>query len=165
MSITFSADEIFEIAEHIEQQAAGFYKKAAEKTKDKESKNMFLEFSAMVADHAETFGKMRQGLSQADLTPATFDPDGEVVLYLKSFAEAHGWEGKGGQKEEFTGTETPEQILNSALTAEKDSVAFYVGIKDMVAKESGKNQVENIIKQEMQHIALINGKLIALKKN
>jgi len=164
MTISFNPDEVFEIAEQIEKKASFFYKEAAEKAKIKDARQMFLEFSAMEAEHARMFAEMRTELSQTDTTPATYDPDGQVVLYLKSYAEAHGWEGKMDTQEEFTGQETPEEVLHSALRAEKDSVAFYVGIKDMVMREAGKQTVEKIIKEEMKHIGSLTGMLNELKK-
>lgn len=163
MAMTFSADEVFEIAEKIEREAADYYQKAAKAAKDKEAGKVFSDFSAMETEHADTFAKMRQDLDQIDQVPTTFDPDGEVVLYLQSFAQAHGWEGKSAQKDEFSGNETPQQILQSALGAEKNSVSFYMGIRNLVAREESKKQIDNIIKEEMQHIGVITAKLAALK--
>ncbi len=40
-------------------------------------------------------------------------------------------------------------LLELALSFEKDSVVFYVGVKDLVPPEVGKEQVDEIIKEEM----------------
>ena len=42
MSITFNADEVFEMAEQIERNGAKFYREAATKTSDRQTKDMFL---------------------------------------------------------------------------------------------------------------------------
>ena len=163
MAITFNADEIFDIAVQIEENASGFYSEASKITKDDETKKMLSEFSTMEAGHAHEFADMRQELSQADKEPMTFDPDEEAALYLKSFSEAHGWEGRSAKGIKLSGNETREEILKSALGAEKDSVAFYVGIKDVVFGKSGKEKVEKIIKEEMKHITGISSMLAAMK--
>lgn len=156
MAITFNADEVFDIAVQIERNASDFYREAADITADEATKQMMLEFSKMEAGHAQEFSEMRQELSASDKEPMTFDPNDEAAMYLKSFSEAHGWEGRSAKRVEFTSKETRDEILRSALGAEKDSVAFYVGVKDIVFGKSGKEQIDKIIKEEMKHITAIS---------
>lgn len=163
MSIVFNADEVFEMAVDIEQNGVEFYEKAAKASADPDSQKMFTDFSAMEAEHAKTFAQMRKELAQEDKEPMTYDPYEETVLYLQSMATAHGWEGKAKAGDEFTGNESPEEIIDRALAAEKHSVAFYVGIKDIVFGKSGKEKVETIIREEMQHIRTLNSRLADLK--
>jgi len=47
--------------------------------------------------------------------------------------------------------------------AEKDSIVFYLGMKDMVPAKLGKNRLDDIIKEEMEHIKIIGKKLSAFK--
>ena len=46
---------------------------------------------------------------------------------------------------------------------EKDSIAFYLGMKDMVPDDLGKSNMDAIIREEMSHIQLLSEKLTALK--
>ena len=57
-----------------------------------------------------------------------------------------------------------ESIFKTALTAEKDSIAFYLGMKDLVPSAAGKVKIEDIIKEEMRHIRILGERLAALKK-
>ncbi len=50
-------------------------------------------------------------------------------------------------------------ILGAAIQAEKDSIAFYLGMKEMISVKSGKAKIDDIIKEEMNHIRLLAGKL------
>ena len=163
MSIVFNAEEIFEMAVDIEHNAAEFYKNAAGTAADEESRKMFLGFSTMEAEHARTFTQMKKELSREDKEPFTYDPDNEAVLYLQSMAQAHGWEGKASSANEFTGNENPEEVIDHALKAEEHSVAFYTGIKDIVFGKSGRENVEKIIREEMQHIRGLNTQLADLR--
>ncbi len=162
MSISFNADEIFEMAEEIERNGAKFYRKAAEHAADTEIKRLLTDFAAMEDGHLETFAEMRQQLSNGEKEAITFDPDNEAVLYLQSMADAHGWEGKKSIDEDLTGDESLTEILRIAIAAEKESVAFYVGIKDLVSEKAGKDKVDAVIKEEMAHIILLNNKLVSL---
>ena len=55
-----------------------------------------------------------------------------------------------------------KEILKSAITAEKDSIVFYIGIKDVVPSHLGKDKLDDIIKEEMSHIRLLSKKLLEL---
>jgi rubrerythrin len=50
-----------------------------------------------------------------------------------------------------------------AIGLEKDSIVFYVGLKESVSPRAGKDKVQAIIKEEIGHIAILSQKLEALK--
>jgi len=60
-------------------------------------------------------------------------------------------------------TSSIELILLNAIGMEKDSIVFYVGIKDLVSEKLGKNKIDNIIDEEKKHIRLLANELTALK--
>lgn len=162
MSITFNADEIFEIAEQIERNGAKFYREAAGNSVDADAKTMLLDLAAMEDGHVLTFAQMRKELTADEKESNVFDPDNEVALYLQTMADFHGTEGKVSPTEKLTGNESLADILKIALQAEKNSIAFYVGIKDMLANKEGKDRVQAIIVEEMVHVSTIGSKLQAL---
>ncbi|MHC5179674.1 MAG: ferritin family protein, partial [Planctomycetota bacterium] len=90
MSITFNADEIFEMAEQIERNGAKFYREAAQNASDGKVKEMLLEMAAMEDGHEKTFSQMRKELSAEDRESNVFDPDNEVAQYLQTMADFHG---------------------------------------------------------------------------
>ena len=163
MSITFNAFEIFEMAEQIERNGVKFYRKAAEGISDRDVRQMLLDFAEMEAEHEETFAGMRKQLSDRERELRVFDPENEVALYLQAMASGHVFDLKKDPGEQLTGTETVEDILKLAIDAEKDSIVFYLGLKDFVPVKAGKDRVEAIIKEEMGHIAVLNRRLPALK--
>jgi rubrerythrin len=65
--------------------------------------------------------------------------------------------------EKLGGIQTPQDLLKMAMGVERDSIAFYVGLKGSVSAIAGKDKVEAIIREEMGHIAILNEKLEALK--
>ena len=162
MSITFNADEVFEMAEEIEHNGAKFYREAADKASDTDVKKMLQELAVMEDGHEKTFAKMRTELSDQEKESATFDPDNEVAQYLQTLADFHGTEGKVSPTEMLTGQESMSDVLKIALQAEKNSIAFYVGIKDLVPSKAGKDKIQAIIIEEMAHVSTIGGKLQTL---
>ena len=53
--------------------------------------------------------------------------------------------------EKKLGTSSMEEILKEAILAEKDSIVFYLGMKEMVPENFGKTKIDAIIKEEMVH--------------
>ena len=157
MSFDFNVDEIFEIAEQIERNGACFYRKAAEKIQDADKKQLLAHLAEMENDHEKTFKKMRANLSEDEKIMTDFDPEGEVSGYLKALADTRIFYEK---ETDFTSF---EEILKSAITAEKDSIVFYTGMKDTVPGHLGKNKIDEIIKEEMGHIKILSNELLELK--
>jgi rubrerythrin len=153
MSYDFNADDIFEMAQQIEKNGAAFYRKAAEKIQDPDNKAMLLELANMEDQHEKTFASMRSELSAKEKESTVFDPEGEAVMYLKALADTRVFFEKTVDPSSMTA------ILKEAITAEKDSIVFYLGMKELVSKSLGQDKVENIIKEEMGHIRLLAGKL------
>ncbi|RKY08937.1 MAG: rubrerythrin [Planctomycetota bacterium] len=164
MPITFNANEIFQIAEQIERNGARFYRKAADSASDKETKQMFLEMADMEAGHLKTFEHMRRYLTYKEKAATVFDPDNEASIYLRTMADARGSEGKKSPTEELTGAESIEEILKIALSAEKDSVIYYFGLRSFVPPRAGRDKIEAIIAEEIKHITTLNKMLVSVQK-
>ncbi|MDA8139004.1 MAG: ferritin family protein [Desulfobacteraceae bacterium] len=158
MMYDFNADEIFEMAEQMERNGAKFYRTAAEKVKDKNANQFLLKLASMEDDHEKTFAKMRSQLKAAEKTATVFDPQGEAAEYLKALANTRVF------FEKNIDTSSMQAILKDAITAEKDSIVFYLGMRDMVPEELGRNRLDDIIKEEMGHIRLLSKELAASKK-
>jgi rubrerythrin len=158
MSYDFNADDIFEIAQQMERNGAAFYRDAAGSVEDSSVKEFLLEFAAMEDEHEKTFIELRKELTAAEKTPTVFDPNNESALYLKALADTRVF-----FKKEID-TSTIAGIFKSAITAEKDSIVFYLGMKDLVPGALGKDKMDGIIKEEMGHIKILSQKLAANKK-
>lgn len=161
MSVVFNADEIFEMAEQLERNGAKFYRAAAEKFSS--VRQLLLELAAMEDEHEQTFAAMRMELSGAEQQPTVFDPDGQAQMYLRSMSDGHVFDVKVDPVEQLGGLQTPEVVLKKAIDLEKDSIVFYVGLKQFVPPKAGKGRVQAIIEEEMSHIVTLNRQLADLK--
>jgi len=161
MVLDFNADEIFQIAEQIEQNGASFYRRAATLDFDEGTKKRLLELAKMEDAHEKTFAEMRRGLSGQEVTSTIFDPDSEVANYLKAMADSYVFE-PSATPEALLAGKSIEEVLKVAIGLEKDSIVFYLGIKDSVSERSGKDKIGDIIKEEMSHVTLLSNELKAL---
>ena len=154
----FNANDILQMAEQIERNGAAFYRECAGNVADSTAVELLEKLAAMEDDHEKTFASIRTELSAREKESTTFDPDGEAVLYLKALADTKVF------FEKRIDTSNMEDILKSAITAEKDSIVFYLGMKELVPADLGTTRVDAIIKEEMAHIKLLSNELVALKK-
>ncbi|MDI6448286.1 ferritin family protein [Anaerobaca lacustris] len=164
MSVTFNANEVFEMAEQIERNGAKFYREAATNTAARDMKDMFLNMAAMEDGHLKTFEAMRKELAAQEKAETVFDPYNEATLYLQTMADSKGSEGLKSPTEKLTGNESAQELLEIAIGAEKNSVLFYVGLKDLVSAQAGRDKVEAIIREEVRHVADLRKQLIALNE-
>ena len=88
-----------------------------------------------------------------------FDPHEEGSLYLSAMADTHGGEGSPAVADTLTGRETMAQILQTAIELEKKSILLYVGLRDLVPENLGKNQIDTIINEEKSHVVVLQRKL------
>ncbi len=161
MAISFSVDEIFEMAEQIERNAAKFYREAAQKASDKAIQKMFTDLVAMEDGHLRIFQEMRKQLGPEEKKPMTFDPDDEAALYLQTMADSHGTEGRKDLTTKLTGKETTREIFEIAVKAERNSIVFYTGLKGLVSA-AAKGKVDAIITEELGHLAVLKLQLAKL---
>lgn len=157
MSYDFNADDIFEMAEQMERNGGAFYRKAADAATEAQHKELLQKLAAMEDEHEKTFAAMRAELTAGEKASTVFDPNGESALYLRALADTRVF------FEKEIDITSMKDILKAALTAEKDSIVFYLGMKEMVPEKLGKSRLDNIVKEEMEHIKLIGRELSALR--
>ena len=157
MGNEFNANDIFEIAKQIEINGAKFYREAANRVDEEKHKQFLLGLADMEDSHEQTFADMQKDLKDSETAATAFDPEDESALYLKALADTRVFFEKGQPETTMKG------ILASAITAEKDSIAFYLGMKELTSEKMGKSKINDIIKEEMSHIQMLAGKLVEFK--
>jgi rubrerythrin len=162
MADTFNVDEVFEIACQIERNGAEFYRRAAEFASDAAVKELLSSLSAMESEHEQRFAELRDELGSSREALALQESE-EAALYLKAIAGGYVFKRGSDPAGELTGTESLEEILGTAIGLEKDSVVFYVGIKEAVPPHLGRDRVEAILKEEMIHVSMLSEQLKELR--
>ena len=155
MSYDFNADEVFEMAEQMERNGTKFYRDAAENATDPANKEMLIGLAKMEEAHEKMFASMRAEITAAEKASTVFDPDGESGVYLRALVDSRVFFEK-----EIDVTSMLE-ILKAAIEAEKDSIVFYLGMKEAVPENLGRDRIEAIIKEEMGHIQMLSKHLLA----
>ena len=157
MAYDFNAEEMFNIAIRIEENGARFYRKAAEHQSDSNNREMLEKLAKMEDQHIAIFEKMKSRATEAEKTSTVFDPQGEALFYLLAMADDHPGEGNPSVADELTGKESIEEIIDIAIGLEKESILFYLGLKDLIPPKYGQEKLDNIISEERRHITQLSG--------
>ena len=161
VGMIFNADEVLKIAEQIERNGIAFYEKAAERFHGNEKRTL-LRFADMERTHEQVFATMRRELSDANQGLEAIDPEGEAGRYLAAFADGQIFAPEADSAALFSPENSVRDILETAIGLEKDSVVFYVAIRDAVPETLGEEKIGKIIQEEMAHITLLSRTLSSL---
>ena len=158
MTVTFNAFEVFEIAEQIERNGTNFYFRAAELFDDPDICQMFLRLAEWEKEHELTFARMKQQLSEQSRHAGISEaddllPDPRVMAGLAVFGIRSDPAG------ELRGRQEKTDIIRRAVEKEKDSIVFYHGLKEFVPAGADKGKIDDIIKEEMRHIVILDQSL------
>ena len=155
MTVTFNTPEVLDIAEQIERNGTQFYRRAAEIFDDPNICKMFIRLAKWETKHEQVFARMRKQLSELNQEPRPprseeMLPDPKVMAGLAVFGI------KPDPADELSGKENEADILRRGIEKEKDSIVFYSGLKDFVPTKANKEKIDDIIKEEMRHIRILN---------
>jgi len=163
MSLFFNVEEILQMAEQIERNGSTFYRKAAAISTSSRSAQFFLKLAAMEDEHEKIFSSMRADLRQEERKIYIPDPEDQAKAYLQAWADAHVFDVRTNPAERMSGKEKPEDILLWAISQEKESIVFYLGMKEAVPERFGRKKVDEIIQEEMRHIAILSKELATMR--
>lgn len=153
MSMYFNADEVFQLGVDIERNGQEFYQAAMERAGDIRTQNLFRDLMKQEKKHELVFENLRRGLAKS-LKPATiYDLYGESDMYLKALAETHVFNPSVEEIDQVvTDCKTPLQVIDLAIHFEKESIVFFLWMKDHTKPEWGRDKINQLIRQEQRHI-------------
>jgi rubrerythrin len=165
MAVRFSAGEVFEIAQQVERNGSRFYRRAAESFQEGgETRGLLLNLAEMEEAHLRIFQNMEEQLSDEERPETFYDPYGETEQYLRALAGGQVFDLRQDPTEWLGDSRSRAEILAKAINVEKDSILFYLGMKDSVPEKLGREEIDRIIQQEMNHVTLLTARLRYARK-
>lgn len=157
MNWTFNFKEVMSIAVQLERNGALFYKMAHEASSNEKHKKLFFELHKMELDHEISYEKIKNSLDNEKYgSDYDYQPGAESLSYLEAFAGGHVFDINADPKKQFASCKNTSDILKMAIQGEKDSIVFYIGIKNMIPEDLGKEKIDEIINEEMGHIKALS---------
>ncbi len=152
MGIELNADEIFEMAEQIERDAAAFYTRAAALATSNHARQLFQKLADMENDHILVFQTMKAHLNAHGWTSSKNEPDQPLKSNWALLAMLSA-SGVGQDLENrFSGKHTSEELIRIALEFEKDTIIFFLSMQQMLSRPGDRKRIDALIKEELGHV-------------
>ncbi|MBW1711144.1 MAG: ferritin family protein [Deltaproteobacteria bacterium] len=164
MLYNFNADEVFQMAIMIEENGKIFYEKAQDKIDNPEVKEMFESLAQAEIQHRECFMALKKKLPPSAQEETVWDPDNEINQYLNMMAGMHVFRPDDDVEGQLGEVKDVEDALKLAIQFEKESIVFFLTIKENTEETQGRDMVDQIIKEELGHHKALSLELIKLKK-
>lgn len=158
MPTLFNADEIFAIAIQVEANGYEFYRTAAQQQKDPENAAYLQKLADMEIEHETVFSEMRAQYAAAHPSESS-DLYNEGTMFLSAIADGYPIEGSPTIASDLNGEESMEQLLEIAVELEKKAILFYLGMKDVVPENLGRDKIDEILNEEKSHVVLLMAEL------
>lgn len=145
----FSILEVIEQAVQTEKLGNQFYTTVAKKFEKNEGlRNLFEKLAVKELAHAKTFSGLKEIVGDEE-------PEGweEASQYLRAIIESAFFLGKDKSLPDIEKVRTVSDAVNHALGFEKETLLYYLGVRDGVKE---KEVVDEIINEERSHIMWLN---------
>ncbi|MBU1694836.1 MAG: ferritin family protein [Verrucomicrobia bacterium] len=149
MPTKLTADEILQMAQRLEEKGARFYRKAARL--HVAGRDLLNRIADQEDVHYAIFEKMRRSLAPGE-KPAGADLFGDLEQYLDGMVDELSIQMNRNPEDALTGREPLPDILRTAIQMEKDSILFYVGLRQSPTLSGLRQRLDDIIREEMRHI-------------
>jgi rubrerythrin len=141
----FSITEVIEQAVQTETLGYEFYNKMAKRFEKNEGLGRLFETLAQrELVHKKNFLELKEITGEGE--PNNWE---EISLYLRAIVESEFFLGKGKSLPSLEGVKTAEDAIKFAIGFEKETMLYFIGLKDAV---KDKEIVEEIINEEKSHI-------------
>ena len=156
MPDSFSLHELLDLARTMESNGVDFYTRCAALYSNQEEAEFFLRLARMEEDHEKTFARLQAALPAAVETPGGADELFEASgLFLQALIDSENLEGSGFSRYVFTGKETPAQVVLMGVDLEKQTILYYLGLREMFTAPKERSVLETIIREEKEHLAVL----------
>ncbi|MFO7908251.1 MAG: ferritin-like domain-containing protein [Planctomycetota bacterium] len=162
MAMMFNANEVYQIGVEIEKNGKEFYREAAAVAEDPDTEKLFKDLSAWEESHVELFETLKRQLPAESGGFEVSDPDGEMTRYLKANADSHVFVINTDMSRLVQECGSPEEILKLAMRFEKDSVALYSSMKNLVPEDMGRETIDRLIQEELSHVSFLQARMESL---
>jgi len=167
MILGFNADEVFGIAINIEKNGIQFYDQARAAAVRDNVKDAFAELKAQEETHLRDLEQMRAELPESAKRPTDYYPsddvyrnrDEEVAQYIQDTADMNVFRHPEDVAKYVSEMRGAEDALRLAIRFEKDSITFYLMMKDLTEEDKGKEFVDRILNEEKEHLKRLSREL------
>ena len=156
MGIKFNADEVFRMGMDVEKNGEAYYRAAAGRAADPEVAGVLRHLMEEERKHYDIFRALREGLSGGEERPTVADPEDQEHLYLDALVKSRLFSNPEEAEQVAASAADGIEALQNALVFEKDTILFFLGMKDLTPVELGRDKIDLLIAEERKHVVTIS---------
>lgn len=156
MGSFFNADEVFEMAMDIEKSGEAYYRKAAGRMENPKVKDLMDYLADEEQKHHQVFAELRGSLPEKLTVRSMPDPENQERLYLGALVKSRLFTGDQEAERVAASMDGELEALKTALDFEKDTILFFIAMKDMTDEKLGREKIDLLINEEHAHVVKIS---------
>lgn len=143
------------MAEKIEDYGAKFYQQALSVVKKPEVFREIEKLAEMEIEHGKIFSEFRSQYLKFNKSSILQGQDYTIEEYLKTIQDNRVFDLDSGVRKKISDDETIADIVNVAITLEKDSIVFYSGFINFISDRSFNDILNQVIREEISHLSVL----------
>lgn len=155
MGLTFSGNDLVEVAVQMERNGLQFYSKAADSVKDDRAKELLFKLSRDEIQHLEFFQRLLSTVGQVDIHESYA---GEYEKYLQAHVDEQIFTEVRMKQLMAQTTLSERDALQFGIDAEKDAILYYTEMLRFVPSAEHRT-IQRIIDEEKTHFSQLTGLL------
>ena len=155
MNSEINAEILTIMAEKIEDYGAKFYQQASSVVKKPEVSLEIEKLSEMEIEHGKIFSEIKSQYLKFNKGSILQGQDYTIEKYLKTIQDNRIFDLDSGIRRTISGDETIEDIVNIAISLEKDSIVFYSGFANFISDRSFHDMLNQVIREEISHLSVL----------
>lgn len=159
MGIKFNADEVFRMGMDVEKNGEAYYRAAAERAADPEVADVLRYLMEEERKHYDIFRALREKLAGGEERPTVADPEDQEHLYLDALVRSRLFSDPAEAEQVAASAADGIEALQNALVFEKDTILFFLGMKDLTPPELGRDKIDLLIAEERTHVVTISAEI------
>lgn len=153
-------NEVFDLAIQMEKTGAEFYAEAAVNVREEKIQPFMDALARMEILHQEKFENLKAKYAKSDeVEPEKIEP--ALHRYLAGWLDQQVFRSKQNLEAFFKETWSLEDVAWKAIGMEKDSIAFYYGLKEAAADREVREIINGIMQEELTHVTAL-GKFLRM---
>ena len=159
-AIGLAFEDLVDLVFQMETNGAAFYRTAAARSTDPEIRKVLTALQGMEEEHARVWAGVKADLGGPG--PIDREADETVSEYLRTWLSGAAFDKSPEEIAAIAGSESMPEVFKVAIGLEKETIAFYTGLRALVVDDLVLARLDGMTKEEIQHVAELSRTLQGL---
>jgi rubrerythrin len=159
-TIGLAFEDLVDLAFQMETNGAAYYGKAAARSTDPNLRRVFTDLQGMEEEHARVWAGVKTQLDASE--PIAGGVEAVVAEYLGTWLSGIAFDRTPEDAAAIAEGGSVPEIFRVAIGLEKETIAFYTGLRTVVADDRVLERLDWMTKEELKHVVELSKTLRGL---